>query len=138
VQTILAPEIFRSPGNKKYFAMPDRGPEIEATSFLSIKIRTRMIRGLAGRSLPCDAIRYRTDICGYGSPLSCPPAKTMAERKNWKENRYLKSDLSGRLRPHAEEEKERLLLADIWRSRHSDRSDCCREPLQLLPGGWKG
>lgn len=62
----------------------------------------------------------------------------LAERKNWKEIRYLKSDLSGRLRPPAEEEKERLLLADIWRSRHSDQSDCCREPLQLLPGGWKG
>jgi hypothetical protein len=62
----------------------------------------------------------------------------LAERKNWKEISDLKSDLSGRLRPAAEEEKERLLLADIWRSRHSDQSDCCREPLQLLPGGWKG
>lgn len=67
-----APEIFRSPGNKKYFAMPDRGPEIEATSFLSIKIRTRMIRGLTGRSLPCDAIRYWTDICD-GAPLIGSP-----------------------------------------------------------------
>ncbi len=62
----------------------------------------------------------------------------LAERKNWKEISDLKSDLSGRLRPPAEEEKERLLPADIWRSRHSDRSDCCREPLQRLPGGWKG
>ena len=62
----------------------------------------------------------------------------LAERKNGKEISDLKSDLSGRLRPPAEEEKERLLPADIWRSRHPDRSDCCREPLQLLPGGWKG
>lgn len=67
-----APKIFRSPGNKIYFAMPDRGPEIEATSFLSIKIRTRMIRGLTGRSLPCDAIRYWTDICD-GAPLIGSP-----------------------------------------------------------------